>query len=92
MPLARSLPAVAPRPTTPLLIDLEVGAGVENLEDILEEVGGFSTKDVSVVLQLDQHAIHLVHALDGKNVQKSSVHIGLWSRIELAGSGDGSWE
>ena len=70
MPLARPLPAAAPRPATPLLIALEVGAGVENLEDILEEVGGFSTKDVSVVLRLDQHAIHLEHALDGKPYRK----------------------
>jgi hypothetical protein len=92
MALARPLPAVAPRPTTPLLIALEVDAGVENLEDILEEVGGFSTKDVSVVLQLDQHAIHLVHALDGENVQKRSVHVGLWPRVELAGPEDGRWE
>jgi hypothetical protein len=71
---------------------LEVGAGVENLEDILEEVGGFSTKDVSVVLRLDQDAVHLVHALDRENVQKGSVHVGLWPRAELAGPEDGSWE
>jgi len=53
MPLARPLPAADPRPATPLLTALEGCAGVENLEDILEEVGGFSTKDVSVVLRLD---------------------------------------
>lgn len=92
MPLARPLPAVAPRPVTPLLTALEGGAGVENLEDILEEVGGFSTNDVSVVLQLDQYAIHLVHALEGKSIQESSVRVGLWTRVEIAGPDDGSWE
>lgn len=92
IPLARPLPAVAPRPVTPLLTALDDGAGLENLEDTLEEVGGFSTKDVSVVLQLDQQAIHLVHALKGKSIQEGSVRVRLWPRVEIAGPEDGSWE
>jgi hypothetical protein len=92
MPLARPLPAAAPRPATPLLTALEGCAGVENLEDTLEEVGGFSTKDVSVVLRLDQHAIHLVHALEEKSIQEGSIRVGFWHRVEIAGPMDGSRE
>jgi len=50
IPLARPLPAGAPRPAMPPLATFDGGAGVENLEETFEEVGGFSTKDVSVVL------------------------------------------
>lgn len=50
IPLARPLPEVAARPAIPPLVALEGGAGVENLEETLEDVGGFSTKEVSVVL------------------------------------------
>ena len=46
---APPLPAGAPpRPGPPAIRD---GAGVENLGVAFEDVGGFSTKDVSVVLQ-----------------------------------------
>lgn len=41
------LPAGAPRPA-PAILD---GAGVENFGVALEDVGGLSTKDVSVVLE-----------------------------------------
>jgi len=92
MPLARPLPAAAPRPATPPLVALLGSAGVENLEDALEEVGGFSTKDVSVVLQLDQYTVHLADALGGKNVQKGSVRVGLGPRVEIAASEHGGWE
>ena len=50
IPLARPLPAEAPLPEIPPLVTFDGGAGVENLEETLDEVGGFSTKDVSVVL------------------------------------------
>lgn len=44
-PLAEGIP---PRPA---LAPRDAGAGVENLGVALEDVGGFSTNDVSVVLQ-----------------------------------------
>jgi hypothetical protein len=44
---APPLPAGAPRPAPPAIRD---GAGVENLGVGFEDVGGFSTNDVSVVL------------------------------------------
>jgi hypothetical protein len=44
---APPLPAGAPLPAPPIL---DAGAGVENLGVAFEDVGGFSTKDVSVVL------------------------------------------
>jgi hypothetical protein len=37
-------------PATPRFDDLEAGAGVENLDEAFDDAGGFSTKDVSVVL------------------------------------------
>jgi len=46
---APPLPAGAPRLGPPAIRD---GAGVENFGAGFEDVGGFSTKDVSVVLQL----------------------------------------
>ena len=45
---APPLPAGAPLPAPPVL---DAGAGVENLGVAFEDVGGFSTKDVSVVLR-----------------------------------------
>ena len=45
---APPLPAGAPLPAPPIL---DAGAGVENLGVAFEDVGGFSTKDVSVVLR-----------------------------------------
>lgn len=45
---APPLPAGADPPLPPIL---EAGAGVENFEVALEDVGGLSMKDVSVVLQ-----------------------------------------
>jgi hypothetical protein len=47
MPLALGMPL--PLPGTPRPIR-DAGAGVEYFEDALEEVGGFSTNEVSVVL------------------------------------------
>lgn len=56
-PLAR-VPRTPPRAVPPLAVGIpprpvvrEAGAGVENFGVGLEEVGGFSTKDVSVVLE-----------------------------------------
>lgn len=51
-PLPRARPPLgAPRPAAPPARDIrEAGAGVENFGLGLEESGGFSTKEVSVVL------------------------------------------
>lgn len=46
---APPLPAGAPLPAPPIL---DAGAGVENLGVAFEDVGGFSTKDVSVVMNV----------------------------------------
>jgi hypothetical protein len=47
MPLALGMPLPLPGAPRPMR---DVGAGVEYFEDALDEVGGFSTKEVSVVL------------------------------------------
>ncbi len=49
IPLGRGIP-----PPRPVVVPRFLGAGVENLDDGLELAGGFSTKDVSVVLQASQ--------------------------------------
>lgn len=46
---APPLPEGAPPPRVPMR---EAGPGVENFDDALEDVGGLSTNDVSVVLEL----------------------------------------
>src|ERR1700755_780501 len=58
MPLPRAipLPLGIPRPTVPpRFVVREDGAGVENFEEFLDEAGGFSTNEVSVVLRVHQH-------------------------------------
>jgi hypothetical protein len=47
-PLPLGIPLALPAPAVPRVV--RDGAGVEYFEEILEEVGGCSTKDVSVVL------------------------------------------
>ena len=67
---APPLPAAAPpRPGAPAIRD---GAGVENLGVGFEDVGGFSIKDVSVVLQLSA-VIPPSFAMAYKNVVSPSI-------------------
>jgi len=53
---APPLPAAAPPRLAPAILD--AGAGVANFGVALEDVGGLSTKDVSVVLQAVSHRPH----------------------------------
>jgi hypothetical protein len=74
LPLAIPLPLGMPRPLVPpRFVVRDAGAGVENLEEFLEDAGGFSTNEVSVVLgrQLDRR--HRAHV--GLNLQKGGIHI-----------------
>lgn len=49
IPLPLGMPLALPAPDVPRVVR-DAGAGVEYFEEILDEVGGCSTKDVSFVL------------------------------------------
>jgi hypothetical protein len=56
MPLALGIPP--PRdPAVPLPLVVRLGAGVENFDEGLELAGGFSTKEVSVVLKINRQLV-----------------------------------
>lgn len=82
MPLGRGMP-----PPRPVVVPRFLGAGVENLDDGFELAGGFSTKDVSVVLRACQHQ-HVAVGDGNSQERRVPVAAGRAARVALERLGE----